>query len=120
MLPIINLIGRLVDAPQVSYTTTQTAVAEFTVAASEKYKDTESTCFLPCICFGKPAENLRKFFQKGQPIHIVGRLKTEKWQKDGQNRSKIIAMVDRWSFVIQDKTEQTAPAESQETGDIPF
>ncbi len=118
MLPTIVVVGRLINDVQLSFTTNQTAVVKFGVAASEKYKDKENTCFLDCVAFGKSAETINKFFVKGKPIEIVGKLKTESWSaQDGSKRSKVVCTIDKWAFVPQDKTEQQKQQKTQDTSD---
>src|SRR5512137_1856578 len=91
----VILLGNMTREPQVRFTPSQTAVAEFGVATSRKWKSqsgeekTES-CFVDCTMFGKRAEVIGKFFHKGTPIFIEGRLTFESWQgQDGTKRSKL-------------------------------
>jgi single-strand DNA-binding protein len=101
----------------------------------------EETTFVDCEAWGKTAENLAKFFAKGRPIFIEGRLKLDTWQdKDsGQNRSKLKVVVEGFEFVdskpgaggeggartggtVQTRVNRPAAAAPQnpEPDDIPF
>lgn len=71
---------------------------EFTVAWSEKYKDTETKCFLRCVAWRSTADFIGKYFTKGQEILIEGHMVTEQWEKDGQKQSRSICQVDKVAF----------------------
>ena len=67
------------------------AVTNFSIAISEKYKDKsgeqkEVTEWVNVVFFGKLAEVCGEWLKKGQSIFIEGKLKTEKYQKDGIDR----------------------------------
>lgn len=75
----ILLMGNLTRDPQLSYTPTNTAVADFGLATNRKWtsKDgtqKEDTCFVDCRAFAKTAENINKYLKKGMPVFIEGRL----------------------------------------------
>lgn len=92
------LQGRLTADIELRYTRSGVALAEFTVAWSEKYKDVETKCFLRCKAWKNTAEFLGKYFQKGQELVIVGHMVTEQWEADGGKKSRTICQVDKVSF----------------------
>ena len=99
MLNRFALQGRLVRDIELRHTNSGTAVASFTVAWSEKYKDQERQLFMPCVAWKTNAENASRFFHKGQEIVVEGQLTSRKWQdKDGTNRETIELTVDRLHF----------------------
>ena len=69
-------------------------------ARPELGRDKEVT-FVDCEAWGKTAENMAKFFTKGRPVFIEGRLKLDTWQDktDGSNRSKLKVVVESFEFV---------------------
>ncbi len=75
-------------------------IANFTVANTRKYKQKEDTCFLDCVAYGKTAENVNKYFGKGDPIIVEGRLTQNEWEdrKSGDKRSKIVLTVESFHF----------------------
>ena len=101
----VILMGNLTRDPQLSYLPSQTAVVEFGLAASHKYKKQDGTqaedvCFVDCQMFGKRAEVVNKYFKKGEPIFVEGRLKFDSWKgQDGQNRSKLRVFVENFEFI---------------------
>lgn len=72
--------------------------AEFTIAWSEKYKETEKQCFLRCVAWRSTAEHLGKYFRKGQEFAIEGQMITETWEKDGQKQSRTLCNVEKVHF----------------------
>lgn len=73
-------------------------MTEFTVAWSEKYKDTEKKCFLRCKAWRSTAEFLSKFFVKGQELLIEGQMVTEEWEKDGEKQSRTLCNIEKVHF----------------------
>lgn len=75
-------IGRLTAKPELNYTASQTAVTKFTVAVDRKGK--EGADFIRVTAFGRQAENICRYMDKGRQIAIEGRLETGSYQKDGK------------------------------------
>lgn len=98
MLNRTTLQGRLTADPEIRYTASNVAYAEFTLAWSEKYKDIETKCFLRCKAWRNSAEFLDKYFSKGQETVMEGHLVTEEWEKDGEKKSRTICIVDKLNF----------------------
>lgn len=91
--------GRLTRDPELRHTQSGKAVASFTVAWSEKYKETERKVFLPCVVWGATAEMVSRYFSKGAEIVVEGQLIGRKWtDKDGNNRETIDLIADRVHF----------------------
>ena len=79
------------------------AVTEFSIAVSG-YKD--ETEWFRVKAFKKNAENIDKFFTKGDMILVEGKMQTSSWEKDGQKKSKTELIVDRWAFCGGEKKEK--------------
>jgi single-strand DNA-binding protein len=108
----MTLQGRLTRDPEFRQTQNGTAVASFTVAWSEKYKETERKLFLPCVAWGNSALFVCQYFVKGSEIIVEGGLTSRKWQdKDGNNRESIELTVERMHFAGSktDSAPQDAP-----------
>lgn len=106
MINNITLQGRLVKDVELQTTNSGTNYCNFTVAWSETYGETENKLFLNCIAWHKTAELIAKHFHKGKEIIVEGNLRTETYEKDGENRSVIKAVVNRVHF-CGSKNEQT-------------
>ena len=100
MLNHLTYQGRLTRDPDMRQTQNGVAVVSFTVAWSEKYKETETKCFLDCTAWRNTAEFVSKYFAKGQEILVEGKLRTDSWEdKDtGAKRSSIKLDVDKVHF----------------------
>lgn len=101
----VILLGNLTRDPQLSYTPNQTAVVDFGLATNRRWTGQdgsarEETCFVDCRAFGRSAENINKYCQKGRPLLVEGRLTFDSWQaQDGSKRSKLRVTVERFQFV---------------------
>lgn len=108
----VILMGYMTRNPELSYTPNQTAVAVFGLAVNRTFKKAdetigEETLFIECQGFGKRAEVISKYFKKGNSIFIVGYLKLESWEKDGEPKSRIRAIVSNFEFVGKKPADKT-------------
>lgn len=116
----VLLLGNLTRDPQLSYTPNQTAVVDFGVATNRKWtgqdgSQREETCFVDCRAFGKTAETINKFFKKGKPIFLEGRLTFDSWTaQDGSKKSKLRVTVENFQFLPGTGGPGGGPA-----GDVP-
>lgn len=86
------IIGRLGRDPEIRYTQDGRAVANFTVATSDKWKDKntgelrEKTEWHRVVAFNRLGEICGEYLSKGRQVFIEGRLRTRSWEKDGITR----------------------------------
>ena len=92
-LNLAQIIGHLGKDPETRYTPNGTAVVNFSVATSEKWKDRatgdakEATEWHRIVAFDKLAEVCGEYLQKGSLVYVAGRIKTRKWQdREGNDR----------------------------------
>jgi single-strand DNA-binding protein len=103
----VLLMGNITRDIEVRTLPSQSSVAQIGIAVNRKWRDSnsgelrEEVTFVDCEAFGKTAENIAKFFAKGKPIFIEGRLKLDQWKDktDGSNRSKLKVIVESFEFV---------------------
>ncbi len=102
----VILMGNLTRDPELKYLPSGAAVANIGIAVNRVYNDRQSgekkeeVCFVDLDAFGRTAEIINEYFQKGRPILVEGRLRLQTWETDdGQRRSKHSVMVDRFEFV---------------------
>lgn len=99
----VLLIGYLGKDPEVRYLPSGTAVCNFTVATTEKWKDgdevKEKTEWSRCSAFGKTAELCGEYLHKGSLVYLEGKLDTRKYQKDGQDHYATQIRIDRVQFL---------------------
>jgi single-strand DNA-binding protein len=114
----VLLMGNLTRDPQLTYTPTNTAVVDFGLATNRRWtgKDgsqKDEACFVDCRAFSKMAENINKYFKKGMPIFVEGRLTFDSWTgKDGSKHSKHRVTVENFRFVGA-ASGSTAPSAGQ-------
>lgn len=88
----VILVGRLGQNPEVRYTPSGAAVANFSVATNESWTDKsgqkqERTEWHRVVVWGKLAELCAQYLAKGRQCYVEGRLQTRQWQdKDGQTK----------------------------------
>lgn len=86
------IIGRLGQDPEVRYTQSNTAVANMSIATSERFKDSmgewkERTEWHRVVAWGRTAEICQEYLKKGSLVYIEGPIQTRKWEdKEGQTR----------------------------------
>src|SRR2546429_5356749 len=89
----VILVGRLGRDPETRYTGGGQAVANFSVATDESYKDKNGerqkrTEWHKIVVWGKQAEIAQQYLKKGPLIFIEGRIQSREWQdKEGQKRT---------------------------------
>lgn len=122
--------GHLTRSPEMKYTASKMAIANFGVACNRKVKDKpDEVCFIDVAAFGKTAELINQHLGKGDPILIEGRLNYRQWEsKDRKKQSKLEVVVDQFHFVGGKKGKsdpdpggargQDAPAAQDD--DLPF
>ena len=101
MNKVILTNGRLVKDVELKGTIAF-QIARFTVAVNRQFKKDEAD-FINCVAFGKKAETIEKFFKKGSPINIEGRLQTGSYEKDGVKHFTTDVIVDNFEFVVSSK-----------------
>jgi len=89
----VILVGRLGRDPETRYTGGGQAVANFSVATDETYKDRNGerqkrTEWHKIVVWGKQAEIAQQYLKKGSLIFVEGRIQSREWQdKEGQKRT---------------------------------
>jgi len=91
---LVVLVGNLGQDPDVRYTQSGQAIANFSIATSERWTDKntgqpmEKTEWHQCKAFNKTAENIAQYLKKGSKVYIQGSIETDKWvdNQTGQNR----------------------------------
>ena len=123
----VIILGNLTRDPQLSYTPNQTAIVEFGIATNRRWTDgagqkREETCFVDCKAFGRLAENINKYLNKGGQACVEGRLALDTWtSQEGTKRSKHYIIIEGFTLLgpVPQHREQVPTREPQED-DIPF
>ena len=92
---VITVIGNLTDDPELRFTPSGAAVANFTVASTPRQFDRQTnewkdgeTLFLRCSIWRQAAENVAESLQKGMRVIAQGRLVSRSYEdREGQKRT---------------------------------
>jgi single-strand DNA-binding protein len=122
----VILMGNLTRDPQLRYLPNQTAVVDIGLAVNHRYRtssgeDREEVMFIDCTAFGKQAEVINQYCQKGRPLLVEGRLKLDTWddKQTGQKRSKHKITIDNFQLIGSRQDAQSGGGNYDEGGDAP-
>ena len=128
----VILIGRLGKDPEMRYTPDGTAIANFTIATSEEWKDKstgkkqERTEWHRIVAFRRLAEICGEYLSKGKQVYIEGRLQTRDWEDKGGNKRYTTEIVASQMQMLDCAKKDTGKPdagqrnESPEDDSIPF
>jgi single-strand DNA-binding protein len=102
----VVIMGNLTRDPEVRTLPSGNSVARLAVAVNRTYNDKdgnkkEEVTYVDVDAFGKQAEIIGKFFTKGKPILVEGRLKLDQWEDKttGEKKSRLGVVLEGFSFV---------------------
>lgn len=101
MLNKCSFIGNLGSDPEVKYTPSGVAVANFSIATSETWKDKETgekvtkTEWVRIVAFGRLGEICGEYLTKGKQVYIEGKLQTRSWEKDDGSKAYMTEIIAR-------------------------
>ena len=108
-------LGRMVRDPEVRYTQTGKAIAQFTIAINRPYKNAEGNYdadFINCVAWGKVGELIGNTVHKGQRLIVEGAIQVRSYEgKDGVKRTVTEINVSNFEYV------EKVPAENNSFAD---
>jgi single-strand DNA-binding protein len=114
----VVLVGRLTRDMELRQTSGGTSVGTASIAVNRWNGKEEEAGFFDVRLWGKQADSLSKYLIKGTQIAVCGELVQERWEKDGEKRSKVLVNASRIQLL---GSKAGASAEKHEsTEDIPF
>ena len=92
---VITVVGNLTDDPELRFTSSGAAVANFTVASTPRFFDKQTNdwkdgdaLFLRCSIWRQAAENVAESLQRGARVVVQGRLKKRSYEtREGEKRT---------------------------------
>lgn len=125
----VILVGNLGRDPDVRYTKSGAAVANFPIATNERWKNKETGNFEErtewhrVVVWNRQAELCKEYLSKGRSVYIEGRLQTRQWDdKDGNKRyttevvAQLIQFLDRRGAANDGGDEAVAPSRADAVG----
>ena len=106
----VILIGRLCRDPELSYTTTQTAICKFTLAVDRPARagEDKTADFIRITVFNAQAENSNRYLKKGSKCAVNGRIQTGSYKdRDGKTVSTFDVVANNVEF-LDSKTKEPA------------
>lgn len=89
----VILVGRLTRDAELKYTPSGTAVCNFAIAVNRRKKNgdewSEEVSFFDVVLWGRQGEAICQYLIKGKQVAIDGELRQNRWEQDGQSRSRI-------------------------------
>ena len=107
MINNVVLVGRLGNDPELTYTSSGTAIAKFRLAvnrpprrAEDGSRGEEETDWLNIVCFGRTAETVSQYLNKGALVGIEGRVQSSTWERqDGTKGYSVEINAQRVQFL---------------------
>jgi single-strand DNA-binding protein len=100
----VILMGNLTKDPELRVIPSGQNVCSFSLAVNRSWKNAngeqqEAVDYIDCNAWGKAAEIISQYMQKGRALLVSGRLQQRSWEQDGQKRSKVEVVVEDFNFV---------------------
>lgn len=110
----VTLVGNLTDEPEMRFTSTGTAVSNFTIASTSRVFDQDArewrdgdTLFLRCTVWQQSAENLADSLTKGTRVIVSGRLRQRSFEtREGEKHTTVELVVDEIGVSLRYATVQ--------------
>lgn len=117
----VILLGNVCRDPELRYTKSGMAVNENTLALNDRRKTPEGewiqeTSFVDVTFWGKTAEVFNEYVTKGDPIFVEGRLKQDRWEKDGQTQTRLRVVVEKLQLLGRKTEGETSTRSSGGSG----
>lgn len=130
-LPRVQVDGRLTADPELRFTPSGFAVANFTVAGNDRVKKKDGsdewedgpTTFLRCSVWREQAENVAESLRKGDGVLVTGKLTQREYEHEGQKRTAFEVQVEtigpslRWRSVPHGQRTERTSAPQEGAGD---
>lgn len=100
----VVVVGRLGRDPELKHTAGGTAVLDFSIAVNGREKGADGewgdrTDWLDIRVWDAQAENCERYLSKGSLVAVDGSLRVDKWEKDGQKRSRVVIVARTVQFL---------------------
>lgn len=124
----VTLIGHLGKDPDIQFLEGNIAVAKFSLATTESYKDksgklVSQTEWHTIVLWRGLAEMAQKYLHKGSVIYIEGRLKTRHWEDKEHNKRSATEIVGDNLVMLDKRSDNSSPGTAGEdifSADIPI
>lgn len=102
-LNVVALSGRLTRESELRYTNGGMAICRFSLAVNRRTKKGDNwedeASFFECSMFGKSAESVNQFLEKGKQVNVHGELRQNRWEQDGKTQSRVEVIVNNLQLI---------------------
>jgi single-strand DNA-binding protein len=117
----VILVGNLGRDPELRKTPSGSAVANFSLATTEKFTDKqgqqqEQTEWHNIVAWNKSAETMAQYLKKGSSVYIEGKLKTQSWEDNGVKKYRTEILVHQFQFLDSKPQQQGQQQQQQNNG----
>lgn len=106
---LMVLSGNLGSKPQVKQTKNGKSYCWLSIATSEYYNEERHTDWHSVKVYGPTADRCEKFLEKGQSVDIIGKLKTDKWNDNGTDKTLTYVVANTVTFGPKMSREEKEP-----------
>ena len=119
----VVLVGRLTRDNELRYTGAGTAVCKFSIASGKSVKKGDNwepeTSYFDIVLWGKQGEALSKYLMKGTQVCVDGELVQNRWEQDGQKRSKVEVKANSLQLLgSKSNNQEQAPQRQQQKAPV--
>ncbi|MBC1359040.1 single-stranded DNA-binding protein [Listeria booriae] len=118
MINQVTIVGRLTEDPEIRFTSDDKAVVNVTVALNRfgKGRRVEHAAdFIPCVIWGKQAENTVEYCQKGTLVGIIGELQTRNYTNREEKKIYVTeVLVDKIRFLNKKRESKEIEIEEEQ------
>lgn len=120
---LVAEIGRLTADPEMKVTQSGIKVAMFSIAVPREYKNKDGKYdadFFRCVAYHSLAERIGKYTRKGDMVGIHGKLRQNRYSRDGKNYSTVEIQVEEVKFLTPKKGNPDELGEMAPLDEIPL
>ena len=122
----VNVIGNLTRDPELRYTASGKAVCNLSIANNRFFskggEKTSEVSYFDIEVWGVIADNCAKYLSKGSSIAVEGRLRQDRWEKEGKTQSRVRIVANNVHFLTKKRegnVEREQGADSGPSQDLP-
>lgn len=124
----VTVVGRLTRDAELRHTSGGMALCRFSIASNYTRKQgdqyVEEVNYFDVVMFGRYAEAIHQYLTKGQQVVVSGEARQNRWEKDGQKRSKIEFIGNTVQLVggrsSGESRQQSSSPSDEFSDDVPF
>ncbi len=119
----VNIMGNLTRDPELRHTPSGRVVCNLSIANSRVFtrngERVSEVSYFDVEVWGTVAENCARYLQKGRGIIVEGRLRQDRWEKDGRTQSRVRIAANSIHFLPRRREDDAPAAPVQAAGEVP-